>query len=219
MKTTAIITAGGSGKRMGGSKQFLALLGKPMLEWTIDAFKKCDAINEIILVVASENVEKAKSYGFKVAEGGAERTDSVRNGLALVSPDTDIVLIHDGARPLVTDKIIRSAIEGTKETGACIVGVQVKDTVKKVDSREWIVEETLDRDTLWQVQTPQAFRYDIIKKAYDNAKGNATDDSKLVEDLGIKVKMVMGSYENIKVTTSEDLIIAEEILRKRKLVS
>jgi len=200
---------------MGEPKQFLFLLGRPMLEWTIDAFKKCDAINEIILVVAKDNIAKAKVYGFKVAEGGEERTDSVRNGLALVSPDTDIVLIHDGARPLVTEKIIKRAVDGLKETGAAIVGVPVKDTVKQVNSEQCTVYRTLERSSLWQAQTPQAFRYDIIKKAYENAKSNATDDSKLVEDLGIKVKMVMGSYENIKVTTPEDLIIAEAFLKNR----
>lgn len=217
MKVSVIITAGGYGKRMGQPKQFLTLLGKPMIEWTIDVFKRSKSIGQIILVVAPENMEQAKSFGVTIAEGGAERTDSVRNGLKLVSKDTDIVLIHDGARPLITGQIIEASIAEARNSGAAVVGVPVKDTIKEATSNEKRVTRTLDRKTLWQAQTPQAFKRDIIMKAYENAKDNATDDSKLVEDLGIPVKMVMGSYENIKVTTPEDLVIAEAILRSRNV--
>jgi len=223
MKTTVIITAGGLGKRMGQPKQFLKLLDKPMLEWTISAFKNCKSINEIILIIAKEDFEKAKDFCVKLAEGGNERTDSVRNGLKLVSPDTDIVLIHDGARPLVTCEVIEKVIEEAHKSGAVVVGVPVKDTIKQTtdhgprssEHSVEIVDKTLNRKLLWQAQTPQAFKYYIIKKAYENANSFATDDSKLVEDLGIPVHMVMGSYENIKVTTPEDIIIAEAILKHR----
>lgn len=226
MKTSVIITAGGSGKRMGGPKQFLPLLGKPMIEWTIEAFKKTKGIDEIIVVVAEENIKKAKEFvklgnrdvqsQVSVTISGPQRTDSVRNGLKLVSPDSDIVLIHDGARPLVTSEIVEKAIKGASDYGAVVIGVPVKDTIKKVGSCELEVVSSPDREFLWQAQTPQAFKYEIIKRAYEKATSSATDDSKLVEDLGVKVKMVMGSYENIKVTTPDDVIIAEAILRNRK---
>ncbi|MBI5701358.1 2-C-methyl-D-erythritol 4-phosphate cytidylyltransferase [Candidatus Saganbacteria bacterium] len=231
MKTAVIITAGGMGTRMGGPKQFLGLLGRPMIEWTISAFKAVKSVSGIILVVAGDNIERSKRFGVTIAVSGKERTDSVRNGLRFVSPDTDIVLVHDGARPLITKDIIEKAISAAKASGAVVVGVPVKDTIKMTNDANLpagrqvpmtnggIILKTLDRSFLWQAQTPQAFKYEIIKKAYDSAKSAGTDDSKLVEDLGIKVKMVMGSYENIKVTTSEDIIIAEAILRKRNVLS
>ena len=225
MKTSVIITSGGAGKRMGQPKQFLSILGKPMVEWTLEAFKSAPQVNEIILVLAPENFQFAKHYGVTIAESGQERTDSVRNGLKLVSPDADIVIIHDGARPLVTRQMIEASIAGAAEFGAAVVGVPVKDTVKQIigSKSETIsnidcrISKTLDRTVLWLAQTPQAFKRGIIIKAYENAKGIATDDSKLVEDLGITVKMIMGSYENIKVTTPEDLVIAEALLRSRNV--
>jgi len=217
MKIAVIIVAGGSGKRMGQPKQFLPLAGKAVVSWNVEAFKKIKGVDQIILVVANEDLEKAKLLGCAVAESGRERTDSVRNGLKLVSPDTELVIIHDGARPLITTDVIEKAIKEAREYGAAVVGVPVKDTIKKVDSRELIVESSLNRDDLWQAQTPQVFKYEIITRAYASGK-KATDDAKLVEDLGIKVKMVMGSYENLKVTTPEDLIAAEAILRSRNVL-
>jgi len=219
MKVSVIIAAGGTGKRMGQKKQFLPLLGRSVLEWTIEAFKKVKAINEIILVVNPDELEKAKMLGIeKVTAGGKERSDSVANGLKLVSKDCDIVLIHDGARPLITSDIIVKSIKEAQEFGAVVVGVPVKDTIKRVGD-DLLIEDTVDRKTLWQAQTPQAFKYAIITRAYVGGKKKATDDSKLVEDFGIKVKMVMGSYENIKITTPEDLIVAEAILRSRNVLS
>jgi 2-C-methyl-D-erythritol 4-phosphate cytidylyltransferase len=162
-------------------------------------------------------LERAKNLGVTVVEGGEERGDSVKHGLKAVSPDMDLVIVHDGARPLITPDIIEKAIGEAQEYGAVVVGVPVKDTVKKVESRTLIVERSLDRDELWQAQTPQIFKYEIITRAYAK-KITATDDAKLVEDLGIKVKMVMGSYENIKITTPEDLIVAEAILRSRNVL-
>lgn len=222
-KVSVIITAGGYGKRMGQPKQFLKLLGKPMVLWTIEAFKKSKYIDEIILVVAKEYLNEAKDFGVTITEGGAERTDSVRKGLSLVSKDSDIVLIHDGARPLVTQKIIEDSIAEAQRTGAAVVGVPVKDTIKqtnveyRISNIDYQISKTLDRATLWQAQTPQAFKKEIIMRAYESTDDIATDDSKLVEDLGIPVKMVMGSYDNIKVTTPDDLIVADAILRSRNV--
>lgn len=218
MKVAAIIAAGGSGKRMGQRKQFLPLAGRSVLEWTISAFKNTARISEIILVTNPDDLERAKNLGVKVTAGGPERQDSVKNGMKLVSPDIDIVVVHDGARPLITADIIEKSIKEAKEYGACVVGVPVKDTIKKVGD-DLFIEGTVDRDVLWQAQTPQAFKYKIITRALKKAKGKMTDDAKLVEDLGIKVKMVMGSYENIKITTPEDLVIAEAILRRRNVLS
>jgi len=218
MKVAAIIAAGGLGKRMGQRKQFLPLAGKSVLEWTISAFKNARLISEIILVTNPDDLERAENLGVKVTAGGAERQDSVKNGLKLISSDFDIIVIHDGARPLITADIIEKSIKEAKEFGACIVGVPVKDTIKRVGD-DLFIKDTVDRDTLWQAQTPQAFRYEIITRALKKAKGKATDDAKLVEDLGIRVKMVMGSYENIKITIPEDLVIAEAILRRRNVLS
>ena len=218
MKVAAIIAAGGSGKRMGQRKQFLPLAGRSVLEWTISAFKNVPGISEIILVVSPDDLDRAKNLSAKITASGAERQDSVKNGMKLVAPDTDIVVVHDGARPLITADIIEKAIKEAMEYGACVVGVPVKDTIKRVGD-DLFVEGTVDRDNLWQAQTPQAFKYEIITRALKKAKAKMTDDAKLVEDLKIKVKMVLGSYENIKITTPEDMAIAEEILRRRNVLS
>ncbi len=218
MKVSVIIAAGGSGKRMGKPKQFLPLLGRPVVAWTVDVFKTIKQVNQIILVAGGDDLARAKEFGVYLAESGKERQDSVKNGLDLVKNDCDLVLIHDGARPLVTADIIEKAIEAAGECGAAVVGVPVKDTIKMV-GYDLIINGTADRSMLWQAQTPQAFKYEIITRAYQKIKGIVTDDSKLVEDLGIKVKMVMGSYENIKITTPEDLVMAEAILRSRNVSS
>ena len=218
MKAAVIIAAGGSGKRMGKKKQFLPLAGKAVVEWAVLAFRSVKEIKEIILVVNPEDIEQAKRLNVKVTASGAERQDSVSNGLKLVSPDCDIVLIHDGARPLITADLIKKAIKEAERYGACVVGVPVKDTIKRVGD-DLFIKCTVDRSVLWQAQTPQAFKYEIITRALAKRKKKATDDSKLVEDLGIKVKMLLGSYENIKITTPEDLLIAETILRSRNVSS
>jgi len=216
MKVAVIIAAGGSGKRMGRPKQFLPLAGKAVVEWTIEVFRKIKVVGQIVLAVPEDDLERAKNLGVTVVAGGEERGDSVKNGLKAVAPDTDIVIIHDGARPLITPDIIEKAISEAKEHGAAVVGVPVKDTIKRVGD-DLMIKETVDRQILWQAQTPQVFKYEIITRAYAK-KRSATDDAKLVEDLGIKVKMVMGSYENIKITTPEDLIVAEAILRSRNVL-
>jgi 2-C-methyl-D-erythritol 4-phosphate cytidylyltransferase len=216
MKIAVIIAAGGSGKRMGHPKQFLPLAGKAVVEWTIEVFRKIKAVGQIVLAVSEDDLERAKNLGVTVVAGGEERGNSVKNGLKAISPDCDLVIIHDGARPLITPDIIEKAISEAKEHGAAVVGVPVKDTIKRVGD-DLMIKETVDRQALWQAQTPQVFKYEIITRAYAK-KRSATDDAKLVEDLGIKVKIVMGSYENIKITTPEDLIVAEAILRSRNVL-
>ncbi|NQT30100.1 MAG: 2-C-methyl-D-erythritol 4-phosphate cytidylyltransferase [Candidatus Saganbacteria bacterium] len=232
MKTVAIIVAAGQSRRMGRSKQFIEIGGKPVLAWTLSVFEKTAAIDEIILVVNVEEIEPAKSFRFsklkRVVAGGAKRQDSVYNGLKVLPADCAIVAIHDGARPFVTVEIVEKAVAEAGREGAVVVGVPVKDTLKQV-RRPMLCTEgkknaqhevsnvvgTLNREEIWAAQTPQVFKKDIIVRAYQQKdKSNVTDDSMLVEKLGIPVKMVMGSYSNIKITTPEDLKIAEGIIRK-----
>jgi len=228
MKTTAIIAAGGIGKRMHiqENKLFIELLGRPVLSVTVSVFESTELLDEIVLVVPPDEMDRTlslvKKAGFKkiknVVSGGQTRQDSVYNGLQAISHDSDIVLIHDGARPFVTKEMIVRAVNEIKTCGAVIVAMPVKDTIKTV-GEDGFVMNTLDRELLWQVQTPQVFKKDLIIEAHERAKRlslQATDDSRLVERLGEKVKVIRGSYENIKITTSEDIKIAEEILRSRR---
>jgi 2-C-methyl-D-erythritol 4-phosphate cytidylyltransferase len=230
VKTIAIIVAGGKGKRMGRPKQFLKIAGRPMLAWTLEAFQKAEIIDGIILVIAKEQMATARRLRFskilKVIAGGRERQDSVKNGLAALPEDCEIVAIHDGARPAVTEEIITRAVVAAREYGAVVIGVPVKDTIKRIESRkprlpagrlkvENRIVETVKRDALWQAQTPQVFKKDIILQAYEN-DAVVTDDAMLVERLGIPVIMVMGSYLNLKVTTQEDLKIMEGLLTWKK---
>lgn len=214
-KTVAIITAGGRGKRMGRPKQFLKIGGRPMLEITLRVFDRCQAIDGIVLVVAKEDLSKAKRLQSKkligVVAGGPERHDSVWNGLQAVPADADLIAIHDGARPFVTAKVIEEAVSEAAKCGAVVVGVPIKDTVKKVESRTLNVGGTADRNCLWAAQTPQVFKREIILRAYQSRGRvkNITDDAMLVENLGIPVKMVLGSYANLKITTPEDLVLAK----------
>ncbi|MFA4844775.1 MAG: 2-C-methyl-D-erythritol 4-phosphate cytidylyltransferase [Candidatus Margulisiibacteriota bacterium] len=228
MKNIALITAGGSGQRMGRpkprhlrrrGKQFLKLNGRPMLAWTLAACQKCPDIDGIILVVSPDQIKLAKRLDQKkviaIVAGGRERPDSVRHGLDWLPDSAEIVAIHDGARPAITPALLTASIKGARKHGAVVVGVPVKDTIKRVTRYELRVTKTVDRSDLWQAQTPQAFQVKIIKKAYAKPAGRATDDAMLVEKSGIKVKMVMGSYENLKVTTPEDLKIMSAILAGR----
>lgn len=225
MDCSVVIVAAGKGKRMGTDikKQYLELNGKEVLAHTIQKFQDCHLINEIIIVTGKEEIEYCKEhiwkkYDFskikKVVVGGKERQDSVYNGLLAVSEDTEIVLIHDGARPLVRMEQIKMSIKTAAIEGGCVVGVPIKDTVKICDKDQFI-KETPSRDTLWVVQTPQTFKYDLIMKAYKEAFEKnflATDDSMMVEALGYPVKIVEGRYDNIKITTPEDLIIAKSMM-------
>jgi 2-C-methyl-D-erythritol 4-phosphate cytidylyltransferase len=225
-KVSAIIPAAGSGKRMGGktSKQYLQIGGRPIIVETLSVFQKAEIIHDIILVAPPAEVaatkEMVEAAGITkvvaVTGGGVERQDSIRNGLDLLRDDSEIVVVHDGVRPFVTEEMIKSSVAAAKEAGAAVVAVPVKDTVKRAENLSVI--ETVPRDELWLAQTPQAFRCDIIKKAYLEAEKNSfigTDDASLVEAMGKGVKIVPGSYENIKITTPEDLIFAEAILKNR----
>lgn len=220
-----VIVAAGTGSRMnmGINKQFIKLEGKEIIAYTIEKFYNNSNIEDIVVVVKEDESEFFKKeildkYNFKnvkIAYGGKERQDSVYNGLKLLDEKCDVVLIHDGARPFVSDKIIAKSIEEAKEHKAIVVGVPVKDTIKVIDNDKNIVD-TPNRSVLWAVQTPQTFDYNILIDAYKDAFKNkfyGTDDAMLVERIGYKVKMLEGSYNNIKITTQEDLNIGSQILR------
>lgn len=222
---SAVIAASGMGKRMNSdiNKQYILLKEKPILAYTIEKFDNNEYIDEIIIVAREEEKEYChdevvKKYGFKkvanIVGGGAERQDSVYNGLLAVNSLCNIVLIHDGVRPFIRDEDIINSINGAIKHKACVIGTPVKDTIKTVDIDKDIID-TPNRNTLWAVQTPQSFAYDIILEAYKEAQKNkmtVTDDSMLVEKLGYKVKIIEGSYSNIKITTLEDLKLAELLL-------
>ena len=218
-KVGAVIAAAGLSRRMGGVDKVLALLGgKPVLAWAIDAFQRCNLIDQIVVVVSKQNLERCRqlvaeqgwSKVTEVCPGGKRRQDSVMAGLSRLS-HCDWVVIHDGARPLVTGDLIGHGIEAARETGVAVAAVPVTDTIK-VAGEDRVVQQTPLRRNLWAVQTPQVFRFDIITEAYHRAKGEVTDDASLVEQLGYKVKLYMGSYDNIKVTTPNDLVLAVLII-------
>lgn len=224
---SVIIVAAGSGRRMNLdiNKQYIKLDEKEMITHTIDVFYRNKNIDEIVVCIKEEEefffvneiVNKYNFENIKIAYGGAERQDSIYNGLQKVDKKCDIVLIHDGARPFVSDDIINESIKVAKEKDAAVVGVPVRDTIKVVE--DGIVKHTPQRSTLWSAQTPQTFKYDLIMKAYEEAYKNnyyGTDDSMLVEYIGKSISMVMGSYENIKITNQEDINVAEQILDLRK---
>ncbi len=225
---SAIIVASGCGRRMGSDihKQFITINNKPILQYTIECFYNCSYINEIVIVVNEESIEFCKkeliksdlNKDIKFTHGGKERQDSVYNGLKQVNSSTDIVLVHDGVRPFVTEEHIKKIIYSAYENIGAVLAVPVKDTIKVVNQNGFI-EQTPKRETLFITQTPQGFKYDVLVKAYEQAiKDNfiATDDSNLVERLGYKIKIEDGSYDNIKITTKEDLYMAEIILSKLK---
>ena len=202
----------------GIDKVFAPLGGKPVLSRVLAAFDGCDLIDQIIVVVSENNVAKCRkliggeerSTLIEVCAGGKRRQDSVAAGLARLD-ECDWVVIHDGARPLVTKELIERGLEAAQETGAAVAAVPVTDTIKVVGDDK-IVRQTPPRQNLWAVQTPQVFRLGIIAEAYQKAKGEVTDDASLVERLGHKVKLYMGAYDNIKITTSNDLLVAEALL-------
>jgi len=227
-KVTALIPAAGMGRRMGKTvaKQFLPLGGKPMLAHTLLAFQRTPEIDEIIPILSEEDMESClrdviERYRITKVKtlvvGGKERQDSVFHGLQKIGKETGVVIIHDGVRPFVTPEMIREA-SGLANKGECIaMGVPIKDTIKEVDDNK-IVRRTLERGRLWAIQTPQAFPVKVLKHAYEASQKHkifGTDDATLVERAGGTVRVIMGSYENIKITTPEDLILAEEILRRR----
>lgn len=224
---SVVIVSAGRGSRMKAdiNKQFLKLQNKEVIAHTIDKFYNNENIGEIIVVVREDEAEFFKiniieKYGYKnikIAFGGSERQDSVYNGLKMVDENCKIVLIHDGARPFVNNETIDSAIESAKENKCVIVGVPVKDTIKVIDENNNVCD-TPDRSTLWSIQTPQVFDFSLIMKAHEKAREDnyyGTDDSMLMEYYGYNVKVIEGSYNNIKITTPEDLKIGEEILKEK----
>ena len=229
-KVTAIVLAAGAGKRMHSAvrKQYMLLCGKPVLYYSLRAFQDCPFIDDIILVTGQEEIaycqeQFVEQYGFTkvraVVAGGKERYHSVYEGLK-VCQDTAYVFIHDGARPLVDQATLERACAAVRECDACVVGMPSKDTIKIADENGNI-SSTPNRALVWTVQTPQVFSYPLVRKAYDMQmqQENAliTDDAMVVENmLGVKIRLVEGSYENLKITTPEDIPVAEAILEKRR---
>ena len=227
MSNTAVILAAGLGKRMqaGHNKQFIEICGQSVLTHTLTVFAQIPEIAKIVLVVRAGEEDTCRNMIPEIAEsktvlaiGGKERQDSVHNGIRAITWECEYILIHDGARPLVTEEVIRRTLLAAQNSGAAICAVPVKDTIKQADS-DGNVLATIPRESLWAVQTPQVFRADLIRRAYENAYVHnhyGTDDSSLVEYLGEKIKIVTGDYENIKITTPEDIPTAEQILQKRQ---
>ena len=230
-KNTAIVLAAGQGKRMNSKiqKQFLEIQGYPVLYYSLRCFQDSPLIQDIILVTGEESVayckeEIVKKYGFTkvtaVIPGGKERYDSVYAGLCACH-DCEYVLIHDGARPFITEEILERGLQKVKETGACVIGMPSKDTIKLADA-DGFVKETPDRKSVWTIQTPQIFAYPLIRNAHESIRqkdmSSITDDAMVVEqETGVKVTLAEGSYQNIKITTPEDLLIAEGFLNSRKV--
>ncbi|HEY95847.1 MAG TPA: 2-C-methyl-D-erythritol 4-phosphate cytidylyltransferase [Dehalococcoidia bacterium] len=221
-KTAAVIVAAGSSERMGGTdKVFSVLDGKSVLVRVIEVFQACHRIDDIVIVLNQQNLKEGKRLvaeeGWSkvkgVCEGGKRRQDSVLNGLNCLG-NCDWVVIHDGARPLVTAGLIENGLDAAEETGAVIAAVPVTDTIKMA-ADDLTIQGTPPRQSLWAAQTPQIFRYNIITNAYQKLKYEVTDDARAVELTGGSVKIYQGSNDNIKITTPEDLSIAEMLLKKR----
>lgn len=229
MRTLAIVLAGGAGKRMGAptSKQFILLDNRPILVHTLQVFEECRPVDGIYLVVNHKDLpliqeEVLEQYRFnkvmKLVIGGRLRQDSVRNGIEAIDEPCDIVIIHDAARPFVSPSFVEKSIFLMEMYDAIIPALPVKDTIKVV-SKEGFVVKTLERDALWNIQTPQTFKYDLISKAYREGMAKKLfgyDDSTFLEYMGKKVKVIEGSPYNIKITTPEDLVIARGILSQIK---
>ena len=225
MKVCAIIPAGGQGTRMGGTvpKQFQALRGQPILQYTLQRFQESRLIDSLILVVPEKELENTRAEWLgkpplvqQVVVGGEKRQDSVFNGYQALAKDTDIVLVHDGVRPFLSQGMIQETIHCAEKFGAAITAIPVNDTLKQVDS-SGLVQRTVDRDGLWRVQTPQAFRYDLLGEAFFKAERDSfygTDEGALIEYLGQEVRVVDGSEWNLKITRPEDLVLGESIVEK-----
>lgn len=223
-KVVAIIAAAGSGKRIGGDspKQYLKITNKPILIYTLEKFDRCNDIDHIILVVQKDKVHFAEDLlkqwqvrkNVTVITGGAERQDSIHQALHVVPDEVEFIVIHDAVRPFVSVQKLNEVIQAGREFGAAVLAVPEKNTVKAVKNG-W-VEQTLSREKLWEVQTPQVFRADWLKTSYVNAekkKLQATDDAALVERMGYRVRLVEGEETNIKITSPVDLKIAETLIQ------
>ena len=226
MKVGVIIPAAGRGKRIGASvpKQFLEIQGEPLLHHTLTVFAYCKLISYVVLVMPRADVdEMGKDWLNKykivreVVVGGEQRQDSVYNGFNSLEEKTDIVVVHDGVRPFTTPQMITATVEGAQQYGAAITAIPVSDTVKQVV--DGFVKQTIPREGLWRVQTPQAFQYGLLQKAFKKAKEDSyygTDEGALIEYLGKGVKIVPGSELNIKITRKEDLALGESLLSRIK---
>ena len=232
-KVIAIVPAAGLGIRFGSdtNKPFQVLGGKPLVVWALKTLESIDEIEEIIPVLRKEDVDMGieifRSYNIskakRVAKGGKERQDSVYNGLKLIEDKTCIILIHDGVRPFIEKSLIQESIrdmaeslKNKKDCDGVVPGVPVKDTIK--EAKGGIIKRTIKRDSLWAIQTPQVFPYMKISTAYERSVEEgyySTDDAALIERYGGKIKVIMGSYSNIKITTPDDLIFAEYLLSKK----
>ncbi|WP_342347756.1 2-C-methyl-D-erythritol 4-phosphate cytidylyltransferase [uncultured Nitrospira sp.] len=221
----AVIPAAGLGIRMGGNtpKQYLSLGGIPLLVYSLKVFQHLECIREVILSVPASDLdycwrEIVKPFGLEkvtqVVAGGPRRQDSVRNGLEAISDQSGGVLVHDGVRPFIDQHIVRNVIDRAGQRGAAVVAMPIHDTVKRVN-HSGIIQETLKREELWQIQTPQVFRYDWLVEAHKQAQihqWDVTDDAALIERMGYPVSVVEGSCFNIKVTRPDDLVLGEAIL-------
>ena len=222
MKVGAIIPAAGRGKRIGASvpKQFLEIQGRPLLHHTLMVFASCKLIDYVVLVMPRADVDEMgedwlNKYEIvrKVVVGGEQRQDSVYNGFSSLEEGTDIVVVHDGVRPFTTPQMIIATVEAAQQHGAAITAIPVSDTVKQ--AVDGFVKQTVSRDGLWRVQTPQAFQCGSLQQAFKKAKKDSyygTDEGSLVEYLGERVKIVPGSELNIKITRKEDLVLGESLL-------
>lgn len=231
MHATAIIVAAGEGKRLGGaiSKSLLPIAGRPLVLRTLDRFFSAQCVEKVILVVGGKELGQSRALleadpnlsrrRWALQAGGASRQESVRRGLEKLEADCEIVAIHDGARPFVSPALIDRCVHETYRTGAVVVGVPAKDTIKVVSPEHW-VQRTPARSTLWAIQTPQVFRKEIILEAHERGMREAfeaTDDAMLVERIGRPVFLLEGERTNIKVTAPEDVLLAEALVREGRV--
>jgi 2-C-methyl-D-erythritol 4-phosphate cytidylyltransferase len=232
MRVNAIIVAAGEGRRIGGEipKPFLPIGGRPMILHTLNRFAESQTVRRVILVTAKKELSRCRELiqsdptlrrlESVLQTGGLRRQDSVSQGLERLDEDCDVVVIHDGARPFVSPHLIDRCVEVASREGAVVAGIPVRSTIKIVSAKRE-VQETPPRSSLWEIQTPQAFRGEIIREAYRRAAEEgieATDDAMLVERLGKKVKVIEGAPTNVKITLPEDLLWAEALLREGRIL-
>ncbi len=231
MSASAIIVAAGAGRRIGGDtpKVFMPLCGRPMILRTVDRFLAARAIDEVVVVVAADHLARAQSLlesdvalrggAWKLQSGGSTRQESVRRGLQMIGADVDVIAIHDGARPFVSPALIACSVQAARASGAVVVGLPARDTIKSVTADRW-VESTPVRGSLWEVQTPQVFKRAIIFAAYEwaaHAGFEATDDAMLVEKHGEKVLVLEGERSNLKITFADDVWLAETMIEQGRI--
>lgn len=223
---TAVVAAAGRGTRLGFRKQFLDLAGRPVAAWCLDALAASPLVQRVVIACEPDEIDECERVArascreklHAVVAGGQRRQDSVFACLRAAGSGVDFILVQDGARPFLTGDLIERALEAARVTGASVVAVPVKDTIKQAGPGG-LVTRTLPREQLWAAQTPQAFAFDVLYKAYEAAETEGfvgTDDAMLVEWAGAaQVSIVEGSYENVKITTPDDLVVAQEIARRR----